>query len=132
MMNLERTIYIGPCAFSGNFSTTGNGRYIELPVKNISELNTHMCEPMNRKGRLCSECIKDFGPSVISFGLVCSNCTGAWYGIPLYLFLEFVPITVFYLIILLFRVNSEHNFSSNGHFCIFQPSLSHNIPIPWC
>ena len=64
-----------------------------------------MCEQMNRKGRLCSECIEDFGPSIISSGLVCSNCTGVWYGVPLYLFLEFVPITVFYIIILLFRVN---------------------------
>ena len=101
----ESTIYIGPCAFSGNFTTSDNGQYVELPVKNASELNTYMCEPMNRKSRLCSECIEDFGLSVISFGLVCSNCTGAWYGIPLYLFLEFVPITVFYVIILLFRVN---------------------------
>ena len=104
---LEKTIYIGSCVFSGNFSITGNGRYIELPVKDVSELNTHMCGPMNRKGRLCSECIEGFGPSIISLGLVCSNCTGAWYGIPIYLFLEFIPITVFHFIndILLFRVN---------------------------
>ena len=102
---MERTIYIAPCTFSGNFSTTGNGRYVELPVKNVSELNTHMCEPMSRKGRLCSECIEGFGLSIISNGLVCSNCTGVWYGIPLYLFLEFVPITVFFTIILFFRVN---------------------------
>ena len=103
----ERTIYTGPCAFSGNFTTIDNGQYVELPVKNASELNTYMCEPMNRTGRLCSECIEGFGPSVISSvaGIVCSNCTGAWYGIPLYLFLEFAPITIFYVIILLFRVN---------------------------
>ena len=103
---LERTIYIAFCPFSdGNFSTSGNGQYVELPVKNASELNDYMCEPMNRKGRLCSECIEGFGPSIISLGLVCSPCTGAWYGIPLYLFLEFIPITVFFIVILLFRVN---------------------------
>ena len=39
----DRTIYIAPCAFSGNFSTTGNRRYIELPVQNASELNDYMC-----------------------------------------------------------------------------------------
>ena len=99
-------IYIADCVyFSGNFSTTNNGRYIELPVKNVSKLNDAMCGPMNRNGTLCSECIEGFGPSVISFGLVCSNCTGAWYRVPLYLFLEFVPITVFCVIILVFRVN---------------------------
>ena len=102
----ERTIYIGSCAFNGgNFSTTGNGRFIELPVKNASELNDNMCGPMNRKGRLCSECIEGFGLSISSLMSVCSNCTGAWYGVPLYLFLEFIPITVFYIIILLLRVN---------------------------
>ena len=101
----ERTIYIAPCAFSGNFTKSDSGQYVEVPVQNISELNVHMCQPMNRKGRLCSECIEGFGPSVISSGIVCSDCTGAWYGIPLYLFLEFVPITVFYIVILFFRVN---------------------------
>ena len=104
----EGVIYLAHCNyFNGNFSTSDNGRYIQLSVKNASELNDAMCGPMNRKGRLCSECNEDlnFGPSIISLGLVCSNCTGAWYGVPLYLFLEFVPITVFYIIILFFRVN---------------------------
>ena len=99
-------IYIARCNYlKGNFSRTDNGRYIELPLKNASDLNDALCGPMNRNGTLCSECIEGYGPSVISFGLVCSNCTGAWYGVPLYLFLEFVPITVFYVIILLFRVS---------------------------
>ena len=102
---LERTIFIGTCPFSGNFSTSDNGRYVELLVKNVSELNDYMCVPMNRKGRLCSECIDGFGPSVISLGLECSRCAGAWYGVPLYLFLEFIPITVFFFVIFLFRVN---------------------------
>ena len=104
---LEGTIYTARCNyFDGNhFTTKDNGRYVELPIKNVSELNSYMCEPMNRKGRVCSECVDGFGPSIISFGLPCSNCTNAWYGVPLYLFLEFVPITVFYVIILLFRVN---------------------------
>ena len=103
----EEMIYIVRCSyFDGNhFTTKDNGRYVELPIKNISELNSSMCEPMNRKGRVCSECTDDFGPSIFSFGLLCSNCTDIWYGVPLYLFLEFVPITVFYVVILLFRVN---------------------------
>ena len=61
-----------------------DGIYIQLP-DNISQLNDYMCGPMNRKGRICSECIDGFAPSVTSFGYECSNCTGSWYGIPLYL-----------------------------------------------
>ena len=100
-------IYLAHCNyFSGNFSTIDNGQFIELSVRNPSELNDTMCGPMNRQGRLCSECIEGFGPSIISLGLVCCNCTDdVWYKVPLYLFLEFVPITVFYIVILLFRVN---------------------------
>ena len=79
-------------------------RYIELP-DNLTELNDYMCKPMNRKGVVCSECIDGFGPSLTSIGYQCANCTNAWYGVPLFLFLEFVPITVFYLIILLFRIS---------------------------
>ena len=50
-----------------------------------------MCEPLNRKGRVCSECKDGYGLSVMSVGyrIQCSNCTSAWYGVPLYLILEF-------------------------------------------
>ena len=64
-----------------------------------------MCGPMNRKGILCSECIDGYGPSVTSPNFRCSDCSNAWYGIPLYLLLELVPVTVFYLIMLIFQVN---------------------------
>ena len=80
------------------------GAYVQLP-DNISELNDYMCGPMNRKGRVCSECIDGFAPSVTSIGYECSNCTDTWYGVPLYLLLEFVPITIFYLTILIFQIS---------------------------
>ena len=99
-------IYLAHCHYfqgdANSYKIAGN--YIILP-KNASELNDYMCGPMNRKGRLCSECIDGFGPSFTSLGSVCSNCTDVWYGVPLYLFLEFVPLTVFYIIILTLKVN---------------------------
>ena len=64
-----------------------------------------MCSPLNRKGHLCSECIDGFGPSVTSFGYRCTNCTDAWYGVPLFLILNFAPITVLYLLILVFQIS---------------------------
>ena len=80
--------------------------YVQLP-ENISTLNDYMCGPLNRRGRVCSECVDGFGPAVMSVGshIRCSNCTNAWYGVPLYLFLEFFPITAFYIIILIFQIN---------------------------
>ena len=82
--------------------------YIPLP-DNVSKLNDFMCEPLNRKGRVCSECKDGFGPALASYGFLiqCSNCTDSgWYGILLYTFLEIVPVTVFYLVvILIFQIN---------------------------
>ena len=78
--------------------------YIKLP-DNISELNEYMCGPMNRKGFLCEECIDGFSISMTSIGFKCSNCTDAWYGVPLYLVTELVPLTVFYLLILVFQIH---------------------------
>lgn len=72
--------------------------YLTLPA-NLTELNEYVCGPLNRKGLGCSDCIDGFSPAITSLGYQCSNCTGAWYGIPLFLFLEFVPITIFYFII---------------------------------
>ena len=79
-------------------------QYITLP-QSLSELNDYVCGPMNRKGVICSECIEGYGPSLTSVGEPCVNCAGAWYGIPLFLFLEFAPITLFYLFILFFRIS---------------------------
>ena len=64
-----------------------------------------MCGPFNRKGIVCSECADGFGPSVISFGYRCVNCTDTWYGVPLILLLEFAPITALYLVILVLQIS---------------------------
>ena len=79
-------------------------KHIRLP-SNVSDLNDYMCGSMNRKGRMCGQCIDGFGLAVFSVEYVCTNCTGAWYGVPLYLFLEFVPITIFYFIVMFFHIN---------------------------
>ena len=87
-----------------NFTKSGQ---ILLP-KHISRLNDYMCTPLNRKGYLCSECAEGFGPSMISayMGNICCDCrkTSSWYGVTLYLSLEFVPLTVFFLFIFVFRI----------------------------
>lgn len=105
----KQGIFLAHCQyFQGITDSYGyritHDNYIKLP-SNFSDLNDYMCGPMNRKGRLCSECIDGFGPSIMSLGFMCSNCADAWHGVPLYLFLEFIPITVFCVIILIFGIN---------------------------
>ena len=80
-----------------------SSKHTLLP-RNLCQLNDHMCSPLNRKGFVCSECADGFGPSVTSFRHRCVRCTGTWYGVPLFLFITFAPITVFYSIVLIFQI----------------------------
>ena len=91
--------FIGFCiSFLARGRNVTDRVYVSLP-DNITELNDYMCGVMNRKGLVCSECMEGFSPAMTSIGFQCSNCSGVWYGVPLYLLLEFVPITIFYVFI---------------------------------
>ena len=85
------------------------GRGILLP-NNISELNSYMCGPLNREDYLCNKCRSGYGPSVISESASCANvcylCKDSWItkDLLLYLFLSFIPLTLFYLLILVFQL----------------------------
>ena len=78
--------------------------YIQLP-NHIYQLNTSMCDPLNRKGRVCSECKEGYAIAINSFNYKCIECSEEWYGILYYIPMQFIPITVFYIILLVFRVN---------------------------
>ena len=92
-------IFVSPCNYRiTNDHNISEDKYIRLP-ENISELNEYMCAPLNSKGLACSQYIGNFGCPLVSRDFRCSNCDKTWYGIPLYLFMEFVPITIFYFIL---------------------------------
>ena len=79
--------------------------YRLLP-ENISELNNFMCGPLNRKGYLCSDCIDAFGPSmnIIERPNHCYECRGTYQGVMLNLAITILPLTLLYLLILIFQI----------------------------
>ena len=91
-----------------NLTVTKDGSYGILLPNNISELNQYMCDPLNRKNYLCSDCKSSYGPAIISESASCVNecysCKDTWYKILFYLSLNFILLTVFYLLILVFQV----------------------------
>ena len=99
----NQTFIVACPFFQYQFYNVTESLYIK-PPDNLIELNEYMCGPLKRKDLLCRECIEGFGPSLTSYHYECSNCTGVWYGVPLYLVLELVPVTIFYLIILTFQI----------------------------
>ena len=72
---------------------------------NVSELNDFMCGHFNRKGQLCGDCKKGYGPALLT-NYECGACSTKSYSWALYLLLEFLPITVFYLVIATFQVSA--------------------------
>ena len=91
-----------------NLTVTKDGSYGILLPNNISELNPYMCGPLNRKDYLCSSCKNGYGPPVMSGSASCANmcylCKDTWKDFLLYLSFSFIPLTSFYLIILVFQI----------------------------
>ena len=90
---------------SSNHQFLNNETEYKLLPKNISDLNEVMCGPLNRKSYLCSDCIEGFGPSIGFMDNIptCYNCTGSLYGVSLYILVEFIPITLFYILVLILQ-----------------------------
>ena len=75
-----------------------------LPA-NVSELNSVVCGALSRevKPPLCGRCTNGTGPSVYSIGIECVPCSSI--NILYYLLLQYLPSTVMFLLVILFRPN---------------------------
>ena len=68
---------IGRCPFNYHHP---NGRfYITLP-NDTSELNSFMCDGLNRTGLLCSQCQQGLGPAVLTYKRQCVKCFDKRHG----------------------------------------------------
>ena len=81
--------------------------YHSLP-SNLSRLNEAMCGRLNRNGRLCSKCQEGFCPLAYSYDYSCIECTDSTYNWLKFIAVGFVPLTVFYIIVIIFRVNATN------------------------
>ena len=80
-----------------------NLEYIQLPL-HLSELSRSMCDPLNREGRVCSHCKEGYALAINSFDYVCIKCSEKWYNIVFYILMEVGPVTLFFFVIVIFRV----------------------------
>ena len=97
-------VFAGDCAY-GYSSNMSNRRY-SIVESNYTSLNSSQCASYNRKGLFCGECRDGFGPAVYSFDLKCANCSTmpTALAIAAYCLLEFVPITIFFFIVVIFHL----------------------------
>ncbi len=94
--------------------------YLPLP-RDVSQLNQFMCEERwNRTGRLCGRCLPGHSPLAYSYDMRCVKCTEGNRNIWKYILVAFGPLTVFYILVLLLKINAT---SSYLHGFVFYSQL---------
>ena len=69
-------------------------------------LNNSMCDDLDREKILCSSCKEGYGVAIYSGSWYCTPCTLGGYAWLLYIALETVPVTVFFLVVVFFNVRA--------------------------
>ena len=108
--NDECSVLLGACPYGCGFTTSKLSSWAAqifhpLP-ENLSEYNYAMCGWLNRDGPMCSKCRKDFSPQVYSYDLKCVPCKNSQYNWLKFTAVAFVPLTFFYFIVILFRIDA--------------------------
>ena len=97
--------FIGSCPFRHTVNNTDRINS-EMP-RDPALLDDFMCGHYNRKDLLCGRCIAGYGPTGHLLNLTCANCSGLpeHYAVTLYLVLQLIPVTVFFICVTIFNIN---------------------------
>ena len=98
-----------------------HGTSFETPL-NISSINTTMCGSYKRNGTLCGTCQEETYPAVYSFSMTCINCKHFIFNWITFLVWSLLPVTIFYIIIMLLSANLMS--SKLSGYIIFSQSIS--------
>ena len=73
--------------------------------KNLSNICNRDSQ-QNRKGQMCGQCLENHSPSPYSYTLKCADCSNYKHNWIKYMLMAYLPLTIFYLIVLFFRLNA--------------------------
>ena len=73
---------------------------------NVSQLDDMMCRPFNRTGTICGRCLPGHYPLAYSFNMNCIPCPHAHWNWFRYIMAAYLPLTLFYILILFFKINT--------------------------
>ena len=112
--------------FTNNAFLGGKGRAYTVLPRNVTHLNSFMCKN-RREGFLCGKCADGYGIAINSLQVECVECKEG-YAVVIYLLLVILPITIFFALVVDFRLN----FSSSGMlgyimFCQYVGTATRNI-----
>ena len=90
------------CLYSCNLDI--HDEFMDVRTTNITELNDVVCGLYSRTGLMCGRCVDGFAPAVYSYSLACANCSNYKYNIIKYIAIAYIPLTVFYVVVIAFRI----------------------------
>ena len=82
----------------------GRDRAYSVVPTIITTLNDTMCTKYGKRGFLCGECIDPLGVPINSLFNECVKCKEL-YAVGMYLLLVIIPITIFFILVVMFRFN---------------------------
>ena len=98
--------YAGPCFYNCLMSSSSPFVHIEeLPKNPKALINNSACTYFHRTGLLCGDCEEGYSPLVLSYNLSCVECPDGHKNWWKFILVGFVPLTVFYLFIVVFNIN---------------------------
>ena len=86
----------GSCIFN-----CANGTHVDIMYHSAPT----DCASLNRQGTLCGQCMDDYAVPAYSYDLKCIKCNSKHESWGHYILFAFVPLTIFIVIILVFRIN---------------------------
>ena len=101
------------CDFLGRNKHTS---YRELP-SDMDALNDAMCGIYNRTGALCGKCKNNTYLRAYSYDLSCISCTNSFSSWLKYFAVAYIPLTFFYIIVLMFKINIPSSQIQGYVFC---------------
>jgi uncharacterized membrane protein (Fun14 family) len=104
---------VGLCLHKETHIPKDRGQYYHLKTK-VELLNNMTCRPLNRTGRLCGRCLPDHYPLAYSYQINCIRCPNIRWNWGRYIMAAYLPLTLFYLIILFLKINT-----TSSHFFAF-------------
>ena len=101
--NASRLV-VGSCLY-GCYTTSNTYFHLYTSYSSVDDLNIP-CETFNRSGQFCGGCDgKNMGVPAYSFSLKCRLCTFSWKNIVKYIAIAYGPLTIFFVIIVVFTVS---------------------------
>ena len=91
--------------------------YSDFP-ENKSMQSNYLCEGLHRTGTLCGKCQDGYYPLAYSYDMKCVQCPNGKSNWWKFVLAAFLPLTIFYIVILFFKVNvASSSFQGFLFFC---------------